>query len=207
MTVLSVGKREMATLVAALWYWKREGVLSGGHELAIASCGGEIDPLSADEIEDLGYRLIDSETDPSLVTALDRKEAASVLAALCYWTWESDMRSNVVEKHLKLLLSWGGKIPGLSGPEIDLLMERLRVAVVDQPPPWTTPNPKELDQTMAELHTALGALRMTNSTDAFHLKALVQRALEAYGAPPTSRGPDMRDATDGAGLRALLGRP
>jgi hypothetical protein len=49
--------RETATIIAALLYWKREGLMSSGHEVAIASNGGDIEPLTAEEIDKLCERL------------------------------------------------------------------------------------------------------------------------------------------------------
>lgn len=49
----SPSSRKLATILAALRYWQREGLLSGGHEQDIATNGDEVDPLTADEIDDL----------------------------------------------------------------------------------------------------------------------------------------------------------
>ena len=48
-----MNKRELATVLAALRYWQREGLISGGHEQDIASDGETIKPLSAEEIDAL----------------------------------------------------------------------------------------------------------------------------------------------------------
>jgi len=48
--------RELNTLLAALRYWQREGLMSGGHEQDIAADGGVI-PLNAAEIDSLCERL------------------------------------------------------------------------------------------------------------------------------------------------------
>ena len=45
--------RQLATILAALRYWQREGIMSGGHEHDIASDGDTLKPLTADEIDDL----------------------------------------------------------------------------------------------------------------------------------------------------------
>ena len=50
-------ERELATVLAALRYWQREGFMSCGHEHAIASNGGEIEPLTGAEVDDLCERL------------------------------------------------------------------------------------------------------------------------------------------------------
>lgn len=46
-------RRARATLLAALRYWQREGLMSGGHEQDIASDGGNVKPMTAEEIERL----------------------------------------------------------------------------------------------------------------------------------------------------------
>jgi hypothetical protein len=43
----------LATILAALRYWQREGWISSGHEHDIASNGGTIEPLEAAEIDSL----------------------------------------------------------------------------------------------------------------------------------------------------------
>jgi hypothetical protein len=45
--------RETATVLAALRFWQREGAVSGGHEVEIATDGGRFAPLSNDEIDAL----------------------------------------------------------------------------------------------------------------------------------------------------------
>lgn len=50
---MPMGERETATILAALRYWQREGLLSAGHEQEIASDGGGLKPLSAAEIDRL----------------------------------------------------------------------------------------------------------------------------------------------------------
>lgn len=51
-------RRETATILAALRYWQRwEGFLTGCAENAIATDGGEIEPLTAEEIDALCERL------------------------------------------------------------------------------------------------------------------------------------------------------
>lgn len=45
--------RELATVLAALRYWQREGLMSAGHEQDVATDGGTLQPLSADEIDTL----------------------------------------------------------------------------------------------------------------------------------------------------------
>lgn len=49
--------RELATVLASLRYWQREGLLSERHELNIATKGGELSSLSVDEIDSLCERL------------------------------------------------------------------------------------------------------------------------------------------------------
>ena len=49
--------RELGTVLAALRYWQREGLMNGGHEQDIATNGGEVEPLNADEIDALCERL------------------------------------------------------------------------------------------------------------------------------------------------------
>jgi len=49
--------REISTIIAALRYWQREGLMSAGHEGSIACNGGDIVPLTAEEIDELCERL------------------------------------------------------------------------------------------------------------------------------------------------------
>jgi hypothetical protein len=50
---LNISREELATILAALRYWKREGLMSCGHEPDIASQDGTLTPLSPDEIDTL----------------------------------------------------------------------------------------------------------------------------------------------------------
>lgn len=52
-----VDDRELATILAALRYWAREGLLSSGHERDIATNGDTLKPLTAEEIDALCARL------------------------------------------------------------------------------------------------------------------------------------------------------
>lgn len=52
-----LGARELATVLAALRYWRREGLMSAGHEIDIATDGGELEPLNESEIDALCERL------------------------------------------------------------------------------------------------------------------------------------------------------
>lgn len=49
--------RELSTVLAALRYWQREGLMSAGHEVDIATDMGTIEPLTEDEIDELCLRL------------------------------------------------------------------------------------------------------------------------------------------------------
>lgn len=49
----SMDSRKLATILAALRYWQREGLAAGGHEHDIASDGGVLTPLTYDEINAL----------------------------------------------------------------------------------------------------------------------------------------------------------
>lgn len=51
-----MNRRELNTILAALRYWQREGLLSGGHEQDIAADAGVV-PLTAVEIDALCERL------------------------------------------------------------------------------------------------------------------------------------------------------
>jgi hypothetical protein len=66
--------REHATVLAALRYWQREGLMSGGHEINIATGGDEnyFDELSKKEIDALCERLnLEGHADDSdLIAAL-----------------------------------------------------------------------------------------------------------------------------------------
>jgi hypothetical protein len=46
-------KRQSATILAALRYWQREGLMSSGHEQDIATDGNSIDALDAEDIDAL----------------------------------------------------------------------------------------------------------------------------------------------------------
>lgn len=52
-----MNSRELATVLAALHYWRREGLMSAGHEHDIASNGDTIQPLNEEEIHSLCDRL------------------------------------------------------------------------------------------------------------------------------------------------------
>ena len=54
---MQLNERDLATVLAALRYWQREGWVSSGHEHDIASNGGSLNPLTRDEIDDLCERL------------------------------------------------------------------------------------------------------------------------------------------------------
>lgn len=49
--------RELATILTALRYWQRTGVMHLCHEYAIATDGGDFTAMSVDEIDDLCERL------------------------------------------------------------------------------------------------------------------------------------------------------
>jgi len=65
MTTIKLTDNELATVLAALRYWEREGLMSGGHEQVIASNDGDITPLDADGIDDLCERINQAEVDQS----------------------------------------------------------------------------------------------------------------------------------------------
>ncbi len=46
-------KRQSATILAALRYWQREGLMSSGHEQDIATDGNSMNALDAEEIDAL----------------------------------------------------------------------------------------------------------------------------------------------------------
>lgn len=50
-------ERETATILAALRYWQREGLMSDGDEQDVASDGGRFQSLSAEEIDTLCERI------------------------------------------------------------------------------------------------------------------------------------------------------
>ena len=49
----TMDSRQLATVLAALRYWQREGLLNSGAECEIAADCGEIEPLSSMEIDHL----------------------------------------------------------------------------------------------------------------------------------------------------------
>lgn len=53
LTAHTLDDRELATVLAALRLWQREGWRSGGGEHDIATVGGELKPLSDIEIDGL----------------------------------------------------------------------------------------------------------------------------------------------------------
>ena len=65
----SLDARELATVLAALRYWQREGLASSGHEHAISSNGDTFAPLTLAEVDALAERLNAEEvaalTDPA----------------------------------------------------------------------------------------------------------------------------------------------
>ncbi len=56
--------RELVTVLAALRYWQREGLMSAGAETELASDGGKLVPLTAREIDGLCERLNFAEREP-----------------------------------------------------------------------------------------------------------------------------------------------
>ena len=53
----SFSNRELACVEAALTYWRREGLSSSGHERGIATRGGAVRELAAEEVDTLIKRL------------------------------------------------------------------------------------------------------------------------------------------------------
>jgi len=52
----NLDRRELATMLAALRYWQREGLMSSGSEHDIATCADDdyqCEPLDASEIDEL----------------------------------------------------------------------------------------------------------------------------------------------------------
>jgi hypothetical protein len=62
----TIDERQTATILAALRYWQREGLMSSGHEGSIACNGGDIKPLSAPEIDALCEQ-INVAPDPAII--------------------------------------------------------------------------------------------------------------------------------------------
>jgi hypothetical protein len=56
-TTITLGSRELATVLAALRYWQREGLMSAGAEQDIATEGGAFRALPSYKIDDLCGRL------------------------------------------------------------------------------------------------------------------------------------------------------
>lgn len=54
---MKLSKRELATILAALRYWQREGLMSGGHEQDTASGRNTLEPLTVAEINTLCLKL------------------------------------------------------------------------------------------------------------------------------------------------------
>ncbi len=54
---MELDRRELATVLAALRYWRREGLWSDGREREIATSDDKFDELSATEIDALCERL------------------------------------------------------------------------------------------------------------------------------------------------------
>lgn len=54
---MQLDSRQLATILAALRYWQREGFMSSGHEMDIATDGGILRPLNGAEIDLLCERL------------------------------------------------------------------------------------------------------------------------------------------------------
>lgn len=57
MSTATLNRAELATVLAALRYWQREGLHSGGAEHDIAEDGGDVDPLDAEDIDELCGRI------------------------------------------------------------------------------------------------------------------------------------------------------
>ena len=62
MTNINLSSRELATVLAALRYWQRAGVMSCWYEKEIATNGGEFDEMTATQIDDLCERINKAET-------------------------------------------------------------------------------------------------------------------------------------------------
>ena len=54
---MTMDNRELATVLAALRYWQREGLMSAGHEQEIATDQGAFEALSKWEIDALCEKL------------------------------------------------------------------------------------------------------------------------------------------------------
>ena len=54
---MTLNERELATVLAALRYWQREGWSNAGEEQEIVSDGGTLTPLDLPEIDDLCERI------------------------------------------------------------------------------------------------------------------------------------------------------
>lgn len=54
---MKLDNREVAMILAALRYWQREGIMSSGYEVEVASDSGRWEPLSVGEIDRLCERL------------------------------------------------------------------------------------------------------------------------------------------------------
>ncbi len=54
---MALNNRELATILAALRYWQREGLMSAGAEHDIATDGDTLREMNADEIDSLCERL------------------------------------------------------------------------------------------------------------------------------------------------------
>jgi hypothetical protein len=70
--------RQWATMLAALRYWRREGPASCGHEREIASANDTIEPLNAEEIDELCEWLDPKHTVGSLENTPELFEQAGI---------------------------------------------------------------------------------------------------------------------------------
>ena len=73
--------RELATILAALRYWQREGLTSGGSEIDVATDNGIIDELDRGEIDDLCERLNTSDASDEAPDILSHMEKGFIEAA------------------------------------------------------------------------------------------------------------------------------
>ena len=122
---LNVNDRELATILAALRYWQRRGILgpTKPHCLAewdVAADNGKHTPLSADEIDALCERVNgDDELPGRLVAALERASAACDSEERDY-DWAGD-----AEKAIRAAYAAG------LGPKVSLALKRLIMAEID----------------------------------------------------------------------------
>ena len=108
----TLDRRELATVLAALRYWQREGLISAGGEHEIATDGDHVAPLTSAELDTLCERLNVSEAtlsetaaasdalpeqaEPTIQSDRETEAAAALADALAAWNEQRQQSSGII---------------------------------------------------------------------------------------------------------------